>query len=87
MAALILVVLVLSVGFVCSGLFFHSIQLFDVEICIFCFEVLRNFGCLRMFHDVSHCFSCFLSFQAVGQFGLFYFFFVCCIFVHVGQLL
>ena len=23
------------------------------------FEFIRKFGCLRFFHDVSHCFSCF----------------------------
>ena len=70
LAPLIQVVLVLSVVLVCSGLFFDSIQSFEVEILIV-FGVLRKFGCLRLFHDVSHRFSCFLLFQVVGQFRSF----------------
>ena len=71
-AALIQVVLVLSVIFVCSGLFFYSIQLFDVDL-HFVFVLLHKFGCLGLFHDVSYCFSCGLSFQVGSKFSIFYF--------------
>ena len=48
---------------------FHSIHFFEVEIYIyFVFEVLCKFSCLKLFHEVSHCFSCILTFQVVGQF-------------------
>ena len=57
-AALIQVVVVISVVFFCSGLFFNSIQLFDVDV-HFVFVLLHKFVCLWLFHDVSHCFSCF----------------------------
>ena len=44
-AALIQVVVVISVVFVCSGLFFNSIQLFDVDV-HFVFVFLHKFVCL-----------------------------------------
>ena len=68
---LIQVVVVLSVVFVCSGLFFYSIELFDVDV-HFVFVFLHKFGFLGLFHDVSHCFSCFLSLQVEIQFRCFY---------------
>ena len=45
--------------------------MFEVDICIF-FVVLRKFGRLKFFRDVSHCFTCFLTFQDVGHFSLSY---------------
>ena len=56
-------------SFNCFRLFwvdFHSIQFFEVD--LYCVSVFpRKFGCLRLVHDVSHCFSCFLSIQIIGQ--------------------
>ena len=50
------------------------------------FVFLRKFGCLRLFHDVSHCFSFCLSFQVVGvNLGFFNVVFVCCIFFMLGS--
>ena len=51
----------------CSGSFgcfrkfwvvFHSFHFFEVDL-YFVFVFLRQFGCLKLFHDVSHCFGCF----------------------------
>ena len=49
LAALILVVLVLSVVFVCSGLFFTIFSYLNLKYIYFVFEVLRKFGFLKLF--------------------------------------
>ena len=52
LAALIQVVLVLSVFFVCSGLIFTIFSCLKLRK-HGVFEVLRQFGCLRLFHVVQ----------------------------------
>ena len=80
LAALIQVVLVLSVVFVCSGMIFTIFSCLKLRK-HGVFDVPRQFGCLWLFHVVSNCSSCFCSIQVVGRFSFFYDDVVCCIFV------
>ena len=72
LVALIQVVMVLSVVLVCSGLLLTIFSCLKLRYIYFVFEFQRKLGCLRLFHDVSHCFTCFLSSQVVGQFKFFF---------------
>ena len=70
--------MVLPVVFVCSGLCFTVLSCLRL-IFNFVFVLSREFGCLRLFHDVLFCSGSFVSIQVVGPLRFFHVF-VCCIF-------